>query len=277
MNKLIFTLILFFCSITTANQIKVGVIDTGLGAKMESVVPLCETGHAAVTGPHPIATKYPPSDKIGHGSHVSHLIEQSFRSSILSEKSRIPSSANMLKSPYCQVIVRVWTDAEENSVDQTAIGIRYLIDQKVDIINISGGGYIESEEETLAIKKALDLGIVVVAAAGNEGTNIDEEKYYPAASDPRVIVVGSLGSDGKPAKYSNTGSIIDVWVRGTGYAYNSDYGKLFLKKMRGTSMSTAIVTGKIIQNLLKERKNESTKSVTRNKKTKGSGVSISRP
>lgn len=270
MKTLILLLVVTFCSVSNAKQIKVGVLDSGLGSRMESVVPVCKTGHAVISESHVIATKNPPSDPIGHGSHVSHLIHQSFQGDVL-YKNKSPKKYDVKESPYCQIIVRIWDSKEDNSVVSSYVGLKYLIDQKVDIINISGGGYGRSEEEIEAIKQALDLGIKVVAAAGNDNKNIDKKPFYPASADSRIVVVGNLSLKKEKASSSNWGEAVDVWETGEVYAYNSVFGVLFLTKMAGTSQASAIVTGKIIKELIKERENESTRTTAGDKGTEKRG------
>ena len=51
---------------------------------------------------------------------------------------------------------------------------------KANIINYSGGGTEFSADEKEAIEEARKQGILFVAAAGNERSNSDHHKYYPA-------------------------------------------------------------------------------------------------
>ena len=83
-------------------------------------------------------------------------------------------------------------------------GIKYAIDQNVDVINLSLGweksasGSLPIETEIgNAIQEAVNKGIVVVAAVGNgdeNGTRINGENLYPA-SYTDVIGVGALNSN----------------------------------------------------------------------------------
>ena len=85
-----------------------------------------------------------------------------------------------------------------------------IVDDPADIINLSlgGGGYSQfAQDAYLAIR---DAGVVVVAAAGNDGT---DTPFYPAAYEG-VISVSSVGSDGVLAGYSNFGSATDVTAPG---------------------------------------------------------------
>ncbi|HEY0172713.1 MAG TPA: S8 family peptidase, partial [Pyrinomonadaceae bacterium] len=60
------------------------------------------------------------------------------------------------------------------------------------VLNNSYGGYGESRAERDAIRALGDLGILFVAAAGNEGRSNDLTPVYPASyNEPNVITVGS--------------------------------------------------------------------------------------
>ena len=83
-------------------------------------------------------------------------------------------------------------------------GIKYAIDQNVDVINLSlgweksasGSSPIETEIGNL-IQEAVNKGIVVVAAVGNgdeNGTRVNGDNLYPA-SYTDVIGVGALNSN----------------------------------------------------------------------------------
>lgn len=86
-----------------------------------------------------------------------------------------------------------------------------------------------------AVGYAIQRGIVVVAAAGNDGT---DEKNYPAAY-PSVIGVGST-VDGARASWSNYGSWITVSAPGQGLLSELPDQTTMIS---GTSASAPIVSG----------------------------------
>ncbi|MED2776987.1 S8 family serine peptidase [Bacillus thuringiensis] len=57
-------------------------------------------------------------------------------------------------------------------------GILYALEKEVDVINMSFGSPSYSQLEQLALELAWKQGIILVAAAGNEGY---EQPSYPAA------------------------------------------------------------------------------------------------
>ena len=80
----------------------------------------------------------------------------------------------------------------------------------VDIINLSLGGTSYSFAENQAVQDAINQGVILVAAMGNEGSNVPQ---YPAAY-PNVIGVGATGSTNSITSYSNYGNHIDVSAPG---------------------------------------------------------------
>ena len=86
------------------------------------------------------------------------------------------------------------------------------------IINLSFGGYAESDAMPLAMGRALaddcecgcDKSFVVVAAAGNDGLS---RPFYPAAL-PGVIGVAALNASGRRAGFSNFGPWVQACADG---------------------------------------------------------------
>lgn len=77
---------------------------------------------------------------------------------------------------------------------------------KVDVINLSWGGPMDDPIIRNNIAAAINKGIVVVAASGNESTT---NATYPASYDG-VIGVGSTNANDTLSYYSNTGSNVKV-------------------------------------------------------------------
>jgi subtilisin family serine protease len=112
-----------------------------------------------------------------------------------------------------------------------------------NIINYSGGGVLRNSAEEAAIAYAGEHGVLVVAAAGNEGLNSDFFHFYPADYEQaNILSVAAVDRFGQLLKMSNYGrGTVDVaapgrniysTLPGGGYGY-----------MSGTSQSTAFVSG----------------------------------
>ncbi|HHB92322.1 MAG TPA: serine protease [Thioploca sp.] len=79
-----------------------------------------------------------------------------------------------------------------------------------DIINLSLGGGAFSEGTQKLMEEVRNEGIIVVAASGNEDTDIP---MYPASLDS-VISVGAVNINKQRASYSNYGSYLDIVAPG---------------------------------------------------------------
>ncbi|HTO55862.1 MAG TPA: S8 family serine peptidase [Myxococcota bacterium] len=82
--------------------------------------------------------------------------------------------------------------------------------KKADIINLSlgGGGFSQSAQDVFTAVRA--AGVIVVAAAGNDGSSAPS---FPAAYDG-VVSVAAVDFNRNPAFYSNFGSTVDVAAPG---------------------------------------------------------------
>ncbi len=110
-----------------------------------------------------------PSVKVSsHGTHVAGTIGAT--------KKGI-GQAPFVKLMFIRVVP---ADGDERDKD-IANGIRYAVDNGASIINLSAGKYFASNEQYVidAIKYAESKGVLFVAAAGNEGTNIETTVNYP--------------------------------------------------------------------------------------------------
>jgi thermitase len=129
--------------------------------------------------------------------------------------------------------------------DKVAQGIIWAADNGASVINLSWGG--ASGDETLrnAVKYACETkGVVVVAAAGNDGGSV----CYPAVYDDYVLAVAATDYNDARASWSNTGAALDVAAPGVRilstvptWYFSSD--SLPYGYADGTSMSAAHVSG----------------------------------
>lgn len=120
----------------------------------------------------------------------------------------------------------------------------------VNVVNLSLGKYFASRTMSYIIRNLQRKNIVVVAAAGNDGT---ETPSYPAAYDSVVAVCATSedyaqGAYGR-APFSNFGDWVDICAPGTDIVSTSpgktsDGGGLFIDKS-GTSQATPLVAGAI--------------------------------
>lgn len=229
---------------TKPRVVVVAVIDTGLAEDLLNSKFLCDTGHKDFTGTG-------LADNQGHGTHVSGLIDQYAKGLTIGKanmKHIISTSAN-----YCQVILKFYDPKQKNpdAMEQELQALRTAIELKVDIINFSGGGTQYNATEAFLIKKALNLGIKVVVAAGNEGSDLDKVPYFPACVDNRLYVVGNMTEPNTMAESSNYGNKVNTWEYGTNVISYGTKDRIAI--MTGTSQSAAIKSGKLIREMLNSK------------------------
>jgi thermitase len=116
-------------------------------------------------------------------------------------------------------------------------GINWSANHGADVVNLSLGGSGDSSVLRTAVDRAYGRGALVVAAAGNEGTN---EPQYPAAYS-KVIAVSATTADGRLARFSSRGDWVDLAAPGTDILSTRMSGGY--DRMSGTSMSAPFVSG----------------------------------
>ncbi|MBI5375383.1 MAG: S8 family serine peptidase [Candidatus Schekmanbacteria bacterium] len=169
-----------------------------------------------------------PSDDNGHGTAVAGII-----GAVGNNKEGVSGvSWNSSLMP-----LKVISASGEGTYSDTAEAIIYAADNKARVINLSLGGYGYSQLLNDAVDYAYSSNCVLIAAAGNEGT---DEPLYPAAY-PNVIGVAATDQSDKAWSLSNHGDYIKLSAPGVDiFSTNEEqsYGSF-----NGTSLSSAIVSG----------------------------------
>jgi thermitase len=176
------------------------------------------------------------TDNHGHGTHIAGIIG--------AEAGNGKGIAGI--SPDVSIICLKYFDPKVPSTDNlknTVNAIRYAIFMKANIINYSGGGTEYSQDERDAIEGARKAGVLFVAAAGNERSNSDVHRYYPADYGlNNIISVTAIDPSFQVLPSSNYGATtVDMAAPGQNILSllpNNSYGY-----MTGTSQATAFVTG----------------------------------
>ncbi|AGB15117.1 subtilisin-like serine protease [Halovivax ruber XH-70] len=120
-----------------------------------------------------------------------------------------------------------------------AAGVEWVANQGYDVASLSLGGSTGSSALEDACQYATNNGVLVVAAAGNDGECSDCVSY-PAAYDT-VMAVSATDSNDDIASFSSTGPEIDIAAPGAGvYSTYNDGGYTSLD---GTSMACPHVAG----------------------------------
>ena len=116
------------------------------------------------------------------------------------------------QNPDAEIIsIRIMGNDGKGTISSILAGMEYAIEQNVDIINLSlyAKATISNSIIKGEIEKAVNNGIAVVAAAGNDGANV--LNYIPG-NIPEVWVIGACNVNGVRRGDSNYGKTVDYNV-----------------------------------------------------------------
>lgn len=135
------------------------------------------------------------------------------------------------QNPDAKILsIRAMNSNGFGTISSLVAAMEYAMNEQVDIINLSL--YARTTLSTSVLKseiqKAVDAGITVIGAAGNDG--VDVVDYVPGSVEPAYII-GAAKEDGSRLETSNFGTTVDYNVVG-----------------KSTSEATALFTGYISKN-----------------------------
>jgi subtilisin family serine protease len=169
-------------------------------------------------------------DVQGHSTHVCGTI------AALENGTGVVGVAPRANIGICKVL------GDDGSGDNRGImkGIYKSIDHKVDIISMSlGGGYDPGVEQ--AILDAVQSGIFVICAAGNDGKQGSRNTIGYPARLKTTIAVASYDRNGNISSYSSRGPQIDTAFPGEDILSTWPGDKF--RRISGTSMATPFCSG----------------------------------
>lgn len=206
---------------TGSNNVVVAVIDDGIDLHHRDL-------KNQIIAPYDVVLNSTSRITMGeHGTHVSGIIASMMNNGV--------GGAGI--APNVKIMPINVFDGENALYSDVITGIQYAIDHGADIINLSIGGTEPSDILNNAIQRAYKAGILIIAAAGNEGENMYD---YPAAYD-HVLAVSATDSSDRIADFSNYGADIDLAAPGTDIYSTLPHNKY--EFMSGTSMATPVVAG----------------------------------
>ena len=199
----------------------VAVLDTGVSSSHPELQGQLVAGHNVLTG------TANAEDDHGHGTQSAGVI------------AALTNNAAGVAS-YCWkckiMPVKVSSAAGTGYQSDLAAGITWATDHGAKVISMSLSGASGTATLASAVQYAANRGVVLVAAAGNDGTTTAR---YPAAYSE---VIGVAGSDTTDTVYSwsNYGSWVDVAAPGVNTTTNYTGG---YANYSGTSSATPVVAG----------------------------------
>ncbi|WP_409343744.1 S8 family serine peptidase [Paenibacillus sp. MBLB4367] len=149
-----------------------------------------------VPGANLIQPSKPPMDDKGHGTNVAGVLAAAADND--------KGIAGLLWNAKIMPIKALESDGTGDE-EKLGEGIRYAVDHGAKIVVLSLGINKYSSYMSAIIDYAEERGVLLVAAAGNEGNAV----RYPAAY-PTVLAVGGVGKDNKPEALSNFGPELDI-------------------------------------------------------------------
>ena len=206
--------------LSTGKNVKIAIIDTGVDYNHPDLRERFESNK----GYDFVRNSYDPLDREGHGSHVAGTACSS--SCGVSLDSTLHS-------------VRVLDENGDGSEADIIAGIEYCINNDMDVANMSLGASDASRAFEAICGEAYNRGLILVAAAGNEGYGPE----YPAAFGESVIGVAAVDSDNQHSDFSNVWETNDISAPGEGIV-SCRMGGGYMA-LSGTSMASPHVAGSI--------------------------------
>lgn len=205
---------------TGSPDVVIATVDTGVDASIPDLQGALVPGWDFIRG------DAVPRDTVGHGTHVASVIA-----------ARGNNGAGI--AGYCWscrlMPVRITADGSATG-QQIAAGIYWAVDHGARIITIGLNSGFESFDESAAVRYAHDKGVLVIASAGNTGT---EALRYPAAY-PGVLPVAAVNDSDLLYFWSSRGAWVPLAAPGCQLVIDSAVG---VGTLCGTSFTPAVVAG----------------------------------
>ena len=184
-----------------SEDVIVAVVDTGVaynspsatGGGHPDIADRCIAGYDFVDDDND------PFDLEGHGTHVA--------GTIAAQGGNLQGICGVCWNGVKIMPVRSLGADGSGTTDQILDGLDYALSHGADVVNMSLGGSPRLGDEAYRAKivELTQSGVIVVAAAGNDATDVGVPAMYP-----EVICVGSVGPYEEIAEYSSFGPGYEV-------------------------------------------------------------------
>lgn len=176
-----------------------------------------------------------PMDQQGHGTHCAGTI------------GAVGNNARGVVGVNWKVKIMALRFMGRNGSGSTFDAIRcidYATQKGAKIMSNSWGGGSSTPQLQQAVQRAERAGVLFVAAAGNDGKNIDSSGSYPAGySNANILSVAAIAEDNSLARFSNySASKVDMAAPGVNILSTGLTSPTY-KTLSGTSMATPHVAG----------------------------------
>ncbi|MDT3434451.1 S8 family serine peptidase [Haloarcula sp. 1CSR25-25] len=209
----------------TGSGADVAVIDTGIDSDHPDLRDNLGTGKAVAEASGSAAE--PWDDDNGHGTHCAGIADA------------VDNSEGVVGVSTSATLhaVKVLDGDGSGTYSDVAAGLEWVADQRHDVGSLSLGGPKSSTIED-ACQYAYDKGVLLVAAAGNDGNDVEETA---PATYSTVMAVTATDETDSLASFSNYGS--DVELAAPGVDIVSTYPGGGYETFSGTSMACPHVSG----------------------------------
>lgn len=211
--------------VSIGSGIRVAVIDTGIDLSHPDLAVNIKDGFNAINH------KASANDDNGHGTHIA---------------GTIAAAGNDIGiigvAPKAELYaVKVLDKTGAGKISDVTEGLQWAVDNHMQVANMSLGTISYSRALDKAVKKAYNSGLIMVAAAGNNGPGLDTVNYPAKFSE--VIAISATDENNLVTSYSSRGPEIDIAAPGNNIysTYNSGGYATF----SGTSVAAPHVTGTI--------------------------------
>ena len=199
--------------------VKIAILDTGIDVDHPDL-------EENIAGALSFVYGESPDDLYGHGTHVAGIV------------AAVDNEIGIIGvAPHAEIYgLNVLSSSGEGQLSDILQGLDWCIDNDIDIISMSFG----NKEPLPPMDKMLDVaynrGIVLVAAAGNNGVTVE----YPAAYDSVIAVAATNATDVRSC-YSSRGPEVELSAPGD-YIFSTYKGGVYAM-FAGTSMAAPQVSG----------------------------------
>ncbi len=225
----------------TGSGVDIAIVDTGIDKNHQDLEANLAGGINFIGKGPPWKRKIDPSDwndPNGHGTHVAGIT------------AAVDNTIGVIGvAPAAHLwAVRVLDKNGSGYLSDVIDGIYWAADNGMEVINLSLGIEKETLDQYPNDKQALQdavgyayytKGVVVVAAAGNEGAG-EDTVIYPARFDSVIAVAATDSNDGR-ASFSSTGDTVELAAPGVDIY--STWNDGFYNTLSGTSMASPHVAG----------------------------------